>query len=400
MTARGKYPSASVALRGLDLRRSGVVLPSAEPAPRVTVQRDHVDSQGTLAIEPDAARVVAGWKAIPGYGHVTRRGEAAITVGQQAAGLITALQHAASRGTVRGFQGKTLYASTTARFLVAEGIPAELQAGPFQPGAGYRAIVRFSSSASTSASDAKKDQRAVGVRIIGDQDEVQDLTLTSGSSGNHARDAAQFNHTIRAAVYAARGGLRSRLRALGVLLARVGIRETLRILWARRKAVDAGVSLAALAYYSRSPFELGSRMVQMRLAPLDRTEPDLPPWLRGTRSGLGRDLCQRRRQDDVRFRFQVSEAPSVTDTSVSVKTQWITVGELRLPRQDEGEARMLDVAQEIHATVAMHPFNQWAEGVLVPRGELNELIRRPAYWTSAHNTGRADGKPAIANLGA
>jgi hypothetical protein len=343
---------------------------------------------------------ISGWKSIADYGEIALRGERAVEVGRQAAGLITALQQVASRRPVRGFQGKTLYASTTARFGVTDEIPKELRAGPLQPGAQYRAIVRFSNSASVTGSDAKKDQRAVGIRIVGDKGEVQDITLTSGSSGNHARNAQQFNDTIRAAVYAARGTLASRLRALGVLLTRVGIGETMRIVRARRAAVDKGVSLAALTYYSRSPFELGTKMVQMRLEPVAETPAEHLPGLPGTRSGLGRDLCRRRQQQDVRFHFQVAEAPSVTDTSEPVRTAWFTIAELRLPKHDACEARMLDVAQEVHASVGMHPFNRWGGDVLRPRGELNEILRRPVYWTSAHNMGRADRSPWTADLGA
>ena len=394
-------------LHGIDLTVMVPPLPHQAPAPvRVAAPR-LVDSNGVLAAEPEAGKVVAGWRNIRDYQVPPRLDSARADLApersrlaDQAVEIITALQKAAADGGTsdRGFQRKTLYATTTGEFRVPTNIPTELQAGPFQPGASYRTIVRFSNAASAIQPDTEKDQRAVAVRITDDIGRVQDLTFTSGAAGNHARDARQFNSSMIAAMVMAGGGIGGRVRGLIGLLGREGPRETLRLARARKAAVDANVSLAAMPFYSRSPLELGGKLVHLALLPLDGTNPDLVHEARGARDGLGRDLCQRRAAGNVRFRIAAAEAPGLDDMSQGPPGPWITIGELRLAQQATSEAEMLGVAAKVHQELAMQPFNVWTEGALTPRGELNEILRLPVYRASARNSGRRDDPPQTPQL--
>ena len=394
-------------LHGVDLSVPGV-LPSERPAPVVEPPQSMLDASGALATEPGSAGTVSGWREVSDYAvpplldparpeQAVRRQALAV----EAVELVTALQKTAEQHRVagRGFQRKTLYATTTAEFRVPANLPRELETGPFRAGARHRAIVRFSNADPASRPDTATDQRAVGVRITDDAGRVQDLTFTSGAAGNHARGAKQFNSSMRAAVHMAGGTLGGRLRGLVSLLLREGVGETLRMSRARKAAVDRGSSLAALTYYSRSPFEMGRKLVHLALIPLEGTEPELVHEARGARDGLGRDLCARRSEGDVRFRIGAAEAPGLDDMSREPHRPWVTVGEIVLPRQPTSEAEMLTAAARIHAELAMHPFNRWEESALTPRGELNEVLRGPVYAASASNTGRRDQPPGTPEYG-
>jgi hypothetical protein len=390
-------------LFGVDLARPDRLPHAAWTAPAPAATAD------APASEPDAATRVAGWRPLADYAPPPlldparpEAAAAAARIAKDATRTLARLQRAAAGDgdPDRGFQRKTLYATTTARFLVPANLPPLLAAGPFQPGAAFRAILRFSNAGSTVAADRDPDQRAVGVRIIDDAGRVQDLTFTSGAAGNHARDARQFVSSMAAVADGLEGGRVARLRALAGLLRREGLGETLRLARARREAVDKGVSLAALAYYSRSPFEMGARMVHLALLPVGDPPKALVFDARGARDGLGRDLTLRRAAAEIRFRVAAAEAPPLADLSRPPAGPWLTVAEIRLPRQASGEAEMLAVAAAAHASLAIHPFNRWDETALRPRGELNEILRGPVYRASAATSGRRDDPPATPLLGA
>ncbi len=406
MSAAAIIPTAP--LFGVDLAAPDPALPHRGTAAR-PLDPTSLDAEGVLASEPHAGHQVDGWRATRDYAVppllVPARPDAAqrrARLADDATAVLRRLQQAAAGGGApdRGFQRKTLYATTTAEFRVPENLPAPLAGGPFQPGAAFRAILRFSSAAATIAADPVPDQRAVGVRITDDAGHVQDLTFTSGAAGNHARDARQFVSSMEAVADGAGGGLGGRLRGLIGLLRREGLRETLRLARARRTSVDKGVSLAALTYYSRSPIEMGDKLVHLALFPAGRPSPDLVHDARGARDGLGRDLVQRRAAGELRFRLAAAEAPPLDDLSRAPGGHWITVGEIRLPRQASGETDMLRIAARVHAELAMHPFNRWDADSLVPRGELNEILRGPVYRASAAASARYDDPPATPQHGA
>jgi hypothetical protein len=139
--------------------------------------------------------------------------------------------------------------------------------------------------------------------------------------------------------------------------------------------------------------------VHLALVPVEGTPEELAHEARGARDGLGRDMCMRRTASDIRFRIMAAEAPGLEDMSRAPQGPWVTIGELRLPMQRTAEAQMLDAAARIHSELAMHPFNVWDRGVLTPRGELNEILRKPVYARSALNSGRRDTPPQTPDYG-
>jgi hypothetical protein len=173
----------------------------------------------------------------------------------------------------------------------------------------------------------------------------------------------------------------------------------MRLSRARKGAVDSGVSLAAMSFFSRSPIELGQKLVHLALVPIDGTAKKLAYEARDARDGLGRDMCMRRTEGDVRFRIVAREAPTLDDMSVAPVSPAVTIGEIILPRQRTSEAEMLAASFKVHRELALHPFNVWEEGALTPRGELNEILRKPVYSTSARNSGRRDDPPGTPQHG-
>ncbi|MCB9655537.1 MAG: hypothetical protein H6729_15555 [Deltaproteobacteria bacterium] len=358
--------------------------------------------EGVVLSEPSAGEVISTWsknwaEALPA------RGQAEMSaLIDDAVASTRALQHKANvePGTSlcpvhRGFQAKGTYATTQAKFKVASNLPDALRVGPFAPGAEYRSIVRFSNASSTVQSDELADQRGIGFRLVGDDGQIQDITLTSGSGENHARDAAEFVASIHAAQHLTKGGITGKAGAIASLASEIGPFDALKMVKASGEAKDEGLSLAANTFYSRAPFKLGDYAVKMRLAPVGVDYPGLVG--QGGSDALTQDFVERRQQGPVRFALQVQgfkdeDHTSMADHRSEWQSPWITVGQLVFPRQPRAsEASARAVSSEVSGALAFTPFNQW-DGengdVLKPLGELNAL-RRDVYRESARESGRS-----------
>ncbi|MBK8011430.1 MAG: hypothetical protein IPK13_08770 [Deltaproteobacteria bacterium] len=358
--------------------------------------------EGVVLTEPSASEVISTWsknweEALPARG----QSEMSALI-DDAVASTRALQRKANvePGTSlcpvhRGFQAKGTYATTQAKFKVAANLPEALRVGPFAPGAEYRSIVRFSNASSTVQSDELADQRGIGFRLVGDNGQIQDITLTSGSGENHARDAAEFVASIHAAQHLTKGGITGKAGAIASLATEIGPFDALKMVRASGEAKDQGLSLTANTFYSRAPFKLGDYAVKMRLAPVGVENPGLVG--QGGSDALTQDFVERRQQGPVRFALQVQgfkdqEHTSMTDHRSEWQSPWITVGQLVFPRQPRAsEAAARSVSSEVSSALAFTPFNQW-DGengeVLKPLGELNAL-RRDVYRESARESGRA-----------
>ena len=166
----------------------------------------------------------------------------------------------------RALHRKSLVETSGATFEVLDSIPMRLQIGPFLPNTRWPAVVRLSSAYPVARPDPVPDQRGLGVHIV-DHERRLDLLATTGEA-HHARDARAMIASLDAAAIAVRGGLTGRIGALASLVRAIGVRDALRLTRTVARAGDSGVSVAALTFFSRAPFQFGEFAVRYRFAPM------------------------------------------------------------------------------------------------------------------------------------
>ena len=323
----------------------------------------------------DAEAVVASW------GHDWRDALPTRSPAEQSALLaevrraVARLQEAARTGgrTGRALHRKGLVETSSATFEVSGAMPARLQIGPFLPNSKWPAIVRLSSAFPVARDDAVSDQRGIGVHIV-DHERRLDLLATTGEA-HHARDARAMIASLDAAAIAVRGGLMARIRALGSLIGAIGVRDALRLSQTVTRAGDSGVSLAALTFFSRAPFQLGEFAVRYRFAPTAGVETKL---LASGPDALAADLRARSRNGPVRWSFDVQgyldrERTPMDDHRIAWQSPWIPLATLSVT--DAGSS-------PIPMALRHEPTWPVSNGPLLePLGDLN-MLRGAAYEVS------------------
>jgi hypothetical protein len=224
-------------------------------------------------MEPDA--IVATWgrdwrEALP-----TRSPAEQSVLLAEARRAVGRLQ-AAARGNGRAghaLHRKSLVETSSATFEVASAVPAPLRIGPFMPNAKWPALIRLSSAFPVARPDDVPDQRGLGVHLV-DHERRLDLLATTGEA-HHARDASAMIASLDAAASVARGGALGKLGALVTLIRAIGLVDALRMTKTISRAAEHGVSLAAMTFFSRAPFQLGAFAVRYRFAPDGDVDPTL-----------------------------------------------------------------------------------------------------------------------------
>jgi hypothetical protein len=92
---------------------------------------------------------------------------------------------------MRTLHAGPIFATTSARFAVNADIPAGLAAGPFQPGASFRAALRLSNASGIPHGYEQADMRGFAIRLFEDDVAIQDFLMTNYPA-SHARNARQF----------------------------------------------------------------------------------------------------------------------------------------------------------------------------------------------------------------
>ena len=331
----------------------------------------------------DADAIVATWSrdwrsALPRRPEAER--DALIAEAREA---VEALQEAARKGGAPGhaLHRKTLLETSDATFEVLDTVPEAIRLGPFVPGAKWPAVVRLSSAFPVARSDEVPDQRGIGVRIS-DGEKRLDLLATTGEA-HHARDARAMITSLRAAASAVRGGVGGRLGALAILLRELGVRDGVRMARTISRAAEAGVSLAALDYFSRAPFQLGEYAVRYRFAGLGGVE----RAVRGVgEDSLSLDLKARLAEGPVVWSFDLQgyldEARTpFAEHRVVWSSEWLTVASIVAHTAEELPHQL--------AFSAAPTSSQSHNAVLAPLGDLN-LLRAAAYRAS--EVGRAENR--------
>jgi len=324
-------------------------------------------------MDPDA--IVASW------GHDWREALPSRSAAEQSALLAEArravgrLQEAARTDGRSGhaLHRKTLVETSNAAFEVSSAIPRSLQVGPFLPNAAWTAAVRLSSAFPVARPDDVPDQRGIGVHIV-DHERRLDLLATT-SEAHHARDARAMIASLDAAASAARGGVAGRIRALATLIGALGVGDALRLTRTVSHAAGRGVSLAAMEFYSRAPFQLGERAVRYRFAP----QRDIDSAVRGTGpNALSDDFRLRLTEGPVRWSFELQGyldpvRTPMDDHRIPWQSPWLPVAWLTVT-----ETSTAPVPMALRAAPSWPASNGPA---LEPLGDLN-LLRGAAYEVS------------------
>jgi hypothetical protein len=286
----------------------------------------------------------------------------------------------------RAFHAKATLGVDDAELRFRVDLAPELQTGFAQPGAAYRALVRFSNASGDPKPDSERDLRGIALRVTvpveNQDDEHHDLLLTNFPV-SHARNADQF---VKFAVATA-GGSASRVLGIARLVAQCGLRETVRMV----KNVQAGRttvgSVATETYWSRGAICWDdSRAVRYLLRPLPGSFPAPPPMLSDP-NFLYTELSKRLKAGDVRFEFCVQQftdeaTTPIEDTSVEWKesdSPPIPIAELRISQRDLGGPDRSTAANQLNS-VSFNPWN--TTDLFRPLGNLNRA-RKAAYDASA-----------------
>lgn len=284
---------------------------------------------------------------------------------------------ASQRHVRRAFHAKTLAAVSNAEFRVLPAIDDDLRVGFLQPGAVYRATVRFSNAHATVRSDKRPDLRGVAIRIHVSSTEYQDLLLTNAPA-SHARDAHQF-------MVAAKAFSMGRLRGSVKLVRELGVRESFRLAVVLARGMLRPVhSLSTESYWSRAATAVGPVAVKFKL----QSEVGLAN--RKLASGpeyLTDDFVLRLQRTDVEFTLQVQHFVDAGVTPIEdgaarwkeMDTPPEPVARLTIPRQDLSTP----AAKEEAASIERLAFDPWntTDGFR-PLGNLNRA-RAPVYEASA-----------------
>jgi len=323
----------------------------------------------------DADAIVASWgrdwrEALP-----TRSPAEQSALLAEARRAVAGLQTAA-RGNGRpghALHRKPLLETSSAVLEVSSAVPAPLQVGPFLPNATWPAAIRLSSAFPVARADGVPDQRGLGVHIV-DHERRLDLLATTGEA-HHARDATAMIASLDAAASAVRGGVLGKLGALATLVRAIGVSDALRLTKTVSRAAESGVSLAAMTFFSRAPFQLGDVAVRYRFAPAEGVDADV----RATgEDALAADLRGRLGVGPVQWSFELQGyldrvRTPMDDHRVAWQSPWVPLGRLTVT----------DVTP-LGAPLALRVAPTWPASngpLLEPLGDLN-LLRGAAYEVS------------------
>ncbi len=273
----------------------------------------------------------------------------------------------------RGFHAKQHVGVDNAALTIPDQIPSHLRVGPFQPGARYPAIVRFSNASGTVQPDKKGDLRGLAARVRVSTDTNIDL-LATNAPVSFARDAEQFMTFAKVTTG-------PRLKLIPTLLSEVGLKEAIRML---RTAISGTrrpvLSLATEQYWSRGAYRFGDYAARFTFVPMAASAVESPQrhpnYLRG-------EIAARLRSEAVGWKlmvqlFESEEATPIENAATRWSTEHSTIAHLTIPAQDLSAADSVAVGEAVDLT----EFNPWnTVDELRPLGNINRA-RLKVYQAS------------------
>jgi hypothetical protein len=287
----------------------------------------------------------------------------------------------------RAFHEKATLAVDDAELRFRDDLAPDFQAGFAQPGAAYRAIVRFSNASGSAEPDHAKDLRGVALRVRVDDDTSHDLLMTNWPV-SHARDARQFVEFAKATA----GSGVSRILGLVRLAATFGPGETLRMVRnvtaARKRPVR---SVFTQTYWSRGAMTWGPTLaVRYLLRPAPGTDEGPAPSASDP-AYLSHEARRRLAAGDVRLelcvqRYVDERTTPIEDTAVEWTEQAAPPEPVAVLTLRQAEAGSADAQARARAIDGL-AFNPWnSTETFRPLGNLNRA-RKAAYDAgAAHRT--------------
>ena len=282
----------------------------------------------------------------------------------------------------RAFHAKATLATDDAELRFGD-LPADLQVGFAQPGAAYRAIVRFSNAASSDEPDFAPNMRGIALRILIDDATSIDL-LATNFPVSHARNARQFVEFAKATA----GGRVSQVLGLAGLLRMFGVGETYRMLQNVRSGRKQPVSsVATQTYWSRGALTWGPELAVRYLL---RPAPDAAPGPEPSKTDanyLSSEAARRLRQGDIVFelciqRYVDDRVTPIEDTAVEWKETHAPAEPVATLTIKQTDVASTD-AQARASAIEHLAFNPWnSTDDFRPLGNLNRA-RKAAYDASA-----------------
>jgi hypothetical protein len=272
------------------------------------------------------------------------------------------------------------HAGVDGRFVVradlGDVLPAELHVGPFQPGADWPVLVRFSNGGFVRTRKDPPDVRGVALKLLGvpgarllNASDAQDFLLNHTPS-RPARTVEEFAALIEAAAPGGTFGTVWRLIGL------VGFWRAITLVQATLSGMKAPFpGYAGGAFWSMSPFRLGPAAARFSLV----GEPTA-----GSGTGTLAGELARRLAEGARWTFRVqlyqdAVRTPIEDATLDWQEPWIDVATLTVPPTDPGAARSVAVA----ALVERLAFDPWhAVEELRPLGAFNRA-RKTAYFVGS-----------------
>jgi catalase len=301
----------------------------------------------------------------------------------------------------RGFHAKGT--GVRARFKINSSLPEKLQAGLFQPGAEYDALVRFSNARGEVLGDLSKDQRGIAIRLKTnpgealrpeDDSNIQDFLMTN-TPVSFARNPDQFIEVGEILLEGTR-------KVIPNLVRKYGFTEARRILGVFLAPIVSFKPLQMNQYWSRTSYQLGDIAIRYLIRPMDGSEAwsttrQLSEVLRSLgHDDSGRENYMREKlreallRGDVCFDFCIQRFVDEKKTPVEdAYLEWkekdsppIPIAVLVIPKQELDERLQQDVERMA--------FSPWNTEQLTPLGQIN-LARKKVYAASAEHRG-ANGK--------
>jgi len=296
--------------------------------------------------------------------------------------------HGVPHAIARAFHAKATLAVDDAELRFRDDLAADLRAGFAQPGAKYRAIVRFSNASGSAEPDYAPDLRGVALRIEVDDGTSHDL-LATNFPVSHARDARQFVEFAKATA----GGGVSRIVGLVRLAALFGPRETIRMVRnvtaARKRRVS---SVFTESYWSRGAMTWGPTLaVRFLLRPAPETGAGPAPSTSDP-AYLSHEAATRLAGGDVRLelclqRYVDERATPIEDTGVEWTEAAAPPEPVAVLTLHQGDVASLDSQARARAIDAL-AFNPWnTTEDFRPLGNLNRA-RKAAYDAGAAHRGQ------------